>query len=271
MSIEGSVSGNYLISSDLDGTLIDHHSYSYEAALPAIKRCQDLGVPIILNTSKTFSEASAIQAALKISAPLIVENGSAVFLPKLDTDELAPKLFGVSRHRVLSFIDSIRREHGWRLSGFNDWSVAEISAHTGLNEAEAQRADSKQFSEPFVWRDTDEAFTHFAKLAGNQDLKILKGGRFYHLQGDTDKAKPLRWLQQQYVTASTTKNGVAPTLIALGDNHNDVAMLNAADIAVCVRSPVADYPLASHSKRLIQTKGYGPQGWNEAINSIFDG
>jgi len=91
--------------------------------------------------------------------------------------------------------------------------------------------------------------TEFIELAQKENLKVLKGGRFYHLQGDTDKAQPLHWLLENYSDVFGFIEGASsskPTLICLGDNHNDVAMLNVADIPVCVK------------------------GWNEAVLSILD-
>jgi len=264
---------NMLISTDLDGTLIDHHSYSFEAALPAIKRCEELGIPVVLNTSKTFEEALTIQTDLDIKAPLIVENGSALFLNSAVSGEFTSELFGVKRSEVLDFIETIRQTKKWQLEGFNDWSVKDIAKNTGLSLEAAEQANSKKFSEPFVWHDTDAALAEFIELAEQENLKVLKGGRFYHLQGDTDKAKPLKWLMQNYHKVFKLEGEenieLTTTLVCLGDNHNDIAMLNIADIPVCVRSPVADYPSLSTNKKTIHTEGFGPVGWSEAILSIL--
>ncbi len=259
---------NYIISTDLDGTLIDHHDYSFDAAAPAIERCKTLGIPIVLNTSKTAQEAKALQLALGLDSPLVVENGSAIVMSNSASSDT---LFGASRYDVLNFIQSVRKEHKWRFEGFNDWSIQDIIKHTGLSQQDAKLANTKQYSEPFVWQDSAEALQRFSSLANDQGLSILKGGRFYHLQGQTDKAKPLKWMMQHYSTLFPSLSG-RPKLIALGDNHNDIAMLNAADIAVCVRSPVADYPALSTSSviKVIQTTEFGPAGWNEAISQILD-
>ena len=42
-----------LVFTDLDGTLLDHHSYSHAAALPGLERLRGLEVPVIPVTSKT--------------------------------------------------------------------------------------------------------------------------------------------------------------------------------------------------------------------------
>jgi len=266
----------YLISTDLDGTLIDHHSYSFDAALPAIKRCQELDVPIILNTSKTYAEASQLQMQLGINAPIIVENGSALFFSNSDKGKGSPaqsKIFGANRTTILNFIKTVRASHHWQFEGFNDWSITKIAEVTGLSLTDAERANTKQFSEPFVWQDSQQAFELFTEMAEQAQLTILKGGRFFHLQGQTDKAKPLQWLRKHYsdIFSESSANTQPITLIALGDNHNDIAMLNIADISVCVRSPVTDYPQLSTQLTVIQTQKLGPEGWNEAIQNILSG
>ena len=45
-----------LIFTDLDGTLIDHHTYSAEAARPALEAARAAGVPVVPCSSKTLAE-----------------------------------------------------------------------------------------------------------------------------------------------------------------------------------------------------------------------
>ena len=259
---------NYIIATDLDGTLMDHHDYSCTAAIPAIRRCQSLGVPIIFNTSKTYAEARSLQRTLNLDAPVIVENGSAIVIPGALSNKPTEHMFGASRVDVIGFINDVRNKYEWQFEGFNDWSLEEIVKYTGLSDDEAAKASIKQYSEPFIWQDTAVALDKFTKLAKLKGLSVLKGGRFHHLQGQTDKAKPLAWLMKNHSKLFPQMNE-QPTVIALGDSHNDIAMLNAADIAVCVRSPVADYPKLSRKDKEIKTNAFGPVGWNEAVLKIL--
>lgn len=275
----------FWISTDLDGTLLDHHDYSFASANEALKLCQDLRVPIILNTSKTFAETQHIQTALGICGPVIVENGSALIFK--DSVNSATKLsgkcakpldslhhqviFGVERESILRFLQEVRQTHNWSFEGFSDWSPAEISRNTGLDLEESIRASAKKFSEPFVWTDSAENLSSFEVLAAKRGLSLVRGGRFYHLQGRCSKATPLEWLKNNLSLLPELCNQDENTmmLIALGDNHNDVAMLNAADIPVCVKTPDGKHASIQYSSNAIYTTGIGPSGWNEAIQSIL--
>jgi len=253
------------ISTDLDGTLLDHHNYSYASAQAALDLCSSREIPIMLNTSKTEAETRKIHAELKLSAPIGVENGSAlVFLDGIKTTQV----FGKPRAQILDFIDSVRSSHDSQLSGFNDLGVKGIVQHTGLSEEAAELAADRHYSEPFLWHGTDTELSQFTELAAQHNLVILKGGRFYHLQGQTDKAQPLTWIRK-HSNIIFSKPSESAQVIALGDNHNDVAMLNVADYPVCVRSYNSPFPKLSTKKAVLYTKGIGPLGWNEAIQSLL--
>lgn len=280
------MSGSFIVSTDLDGTLLDHHSYSYEAARCGLRRCHDLGVPVIINTSKTYAEVVSLQNEIGLDAPLIVENGSALiaaehhwltmFDQALDNYQRRPDgarqlVFGVNRDQIIAFISETRKNYDWMFEGFNDWTPTQISQQTGLDMASAEQASLKEFSEPFIWNDSAAALTRFIRLAEKSGLTVLQGGRFYHLQGNTDKAKPLNWLKQngRAALAGMSSGNCTLNLICLGDSDNDVAMLNSADYPVCVRSPNADFPAVSNQNSVYYTQGFGPVGWSEAVLSIL--
>jgi mannosyl-3-phosphoglycerate phosphatase family protein len=270
-----------IVSTDLDGTLLDHYDYSWEAARPALDRLKALGIPVILNTSKTYAEVIALQSALGTREAFAVENGSALYLPMAQFDWIAGDkpvpginrvedhlqiVFGAPRGAIIDFIHRLRQDYGWHFEGFSDWSVKQIIAKTGLDPASAEKAAEKLFSEPIVWNDSKQNLDQFSERIMHKQFSLLKGGRFYHVQGNTDKSRPLLWMQQHYLEST----GHSPKLVSLGDSNNDIEMLKCADYPVCVRSPVGDYPEFNTNKTIIKTNGYGPVGWNEAINDILE-
>ena len=96
-------------------------------------------------------------------------------------------------------------------------------------------------------------------------LGLLKGGRFYHVLGETNKAKPMLLLKG---LLALKQNDVK--VIALGDSPNDKDMLEVADYPVWVKSPKASYPDHNCKQPPYLTDGLGPIGWHEAIKYIFE-
>ena len=71
-----------IVFTDLDGTMIDRDTYSFEIALPLLKELKKSKIPVIFCTAKTKKENEYYQKKLKVECPFIVENGGAIFIPK---------------------------------------------------------------------------------------------------------------------------------------------------------------------------------------------
>ena len=71
----------FIVFTDLDGTLLDHDTYSFRAALPAVDLLARRGCPVVPVTSKTSSETLVLMKQLKLAGPWIYENGGGVGLP----------------------------------------------------------------------------------------------------------------------------------------------------------------------------------------------
>lgn len=265
-----------LIFSDLDGTLMDHYTYQSTEALPVIKQLNSANVPIILTTSKTIDEVTAIQTKLNISAPLIIENGAAVFLPKSMFKTQPPETKSTSDYWVKSFC--LPRQHWLDIIykspekfknlylGFSTLSTKELASITGLTEPDAELAKNRHYGEPIHWLGDEESKQGFITHLESNGATVLHGGRFFHVSGESDKGRALKWLTQYYKALFQVDS---VTTIALGDGRNDIAMLEAANFAVQIRSPVHDFPLLNKHENVIQTNLYGPAGWAEALHHIL--
>src|SRR5262245_16745201 len=73
--------GGLLVFTDLDGCLLDEHTYSWERARPALEALRARGVPLLLCSSKTRSEMEALARELGLAWPYVVENGGAFVIP----------------------------------------------------------------------------------------------------------------------------------------------------------------------------------------------
>ena len=70
-----------VIFTDLDGTLLDHASYRWDEAKPALDLCHRFHIPVIMVSSKTMAEMNMLQQELGLSYPFISENGGGIFFP----------------------------------------------------------------------------------------------------------------------------------------------------------------------------------------------
>ncbi|MDG1750303.1 MAG: HAD-IIB family hydrolase [Thalassotalea sp.] len=266
-----------LIFSDLDGTLLDHFTYQASDAYDTIAKLKNAGIPIILNTSKTRAELANIQSELALDTPFIVENGAAIFIPKstfkqqpADTTEVDSywvKSFASSREFWLDLLNSVGKDFKGLYQGFSSMTAEKLSEITGLSLEKAAQAKQRQYGEPIHWLGDEYTKNLFIERLIDYGANVVQGGRFIHLSGHCDKGQALIWLTERYRELYDTET---IQTIALGDGENDIAMLEAAEIAVQIRSPVHDFPtLYRQNRQTIQTKDYGPAGWAEALNALL--
>jgi len=273
--MNGMAKSNYLIATDLDGTLLDHHSYEHAPAEPALALCKQDHIPVVFNTSKTAVESRRLRNTLGNRHPFIVENGSAALIPAgyfnrmpqgcVEAGDYWVHRFGKGLAEIQAALADMKRERHFQFSGFSDWSPEQIVERTGLSLSAASEAKQREYSEPLLWQDDEKQLQAFHAELTTRGMKLLQGGRFLHVLGDTDKGKALNWLKDVY----EHETGKSITLVALGDSDNDIDMLEAADIAVVVRSPVREAPELRSNNRVVHTRAFGPSGWNEAITQLF--
>ncbi|MFD2165496.1 HAD-IIB family hydrolase [Thalassotalea euphylliae] len=268
-----------IIFTDLDGTLLDHYTYSFEAALPVIAQLKVNDIPVVATTSKTVQEVINIYEAIGINGPFIVENGAAVYLPKQlfnkqpqDTTEQPHfwvKSFSRSRETFINVVEQLSNSFGEKFRSFYQMTSADIAEVTGLTVPQAKLASQRQFGEPVLWLGTDKEKHQFVASAKALGANVLLGGRFIHICDACDKGKALNWLAGEYQHLLKLPY---VTAIALGDSGNDIAMLEAADIAVQIKSPTHSFPRldTDRTRFIFQTKGYGPVGWAESLNFILN-
>ncbi len=250
-----------LVFTDLDGTLIDHDTYRWDAAVPALQALAQIGAGVILASSKTAAEISLWQRQLDlIHWPAIVENGSGVLSPDTTTTTTATATARPNRYDELrSILNSLPGTLRKQYQGFGDMTVDTVSATTGLSVESAALAKTRAYSEPGLWTGNAADRDEFIRLLQHQNVSAREGGRFLTLSFGQTKADCMSQIITRYNPQTT---------IALGDAPNDVEMLQAADIGIIVANPHRE-PLPTlageASGRIIRTALAGPHGWNDAI------
>ena len=265
-----------LVVTDLDGTLLDHDTYDWEPARPAIEELKRHAFPLVLNSSKTIAELTPLAEALGTDAPIIAENGSVVGIPitsqfsdaiatAYQTDHYHIIANGLSREAILKSAHRLREEHGYEFSGFADWSPQEVALHTGLPLQAASNARRRWGTEPIVWSDSAERFAAFESRLRDSGIRALRGGRFIHLMGEADKATGMQLVARLY---QKNFSDIRWRTVALGDSENDLEMLSAADIAIVIPR-IDGTTISPTAEATIVASRPGPLGWQNAMHCLL--
>lgn len=265
--------GRAVLFTDLDGSLLDAETYSFEAARPALDELRRREIPIVPCTSKTAAETRHFLRRLELESPYIVESGAGVYLP----EKLFPGIgslgeargdcrlvrLGVDYAEVLEGMAEIRAHTGGAVKGFHDMTPDEIARETGLPLELATLAKGREFDEPFrLLREESGWPAELEVLAGRRGLHLSRGGRFWHLHGDTDKGRAVEVVKSLY----RNQWGSVRT-IGAGDSAMDYPLLAAVERAVVVAKPDGGYDatLTERLREPILSKMPGPAGWSRGV------
>lgn len=252
---------DFIVFTDLDGTLLDHHTYSFSDAKFMLNYLKQNHIPLIIVTSKTKPEVIELQKKLEIQYPFIVENGAGIYIPNnenLDVIDL-----GYTYEQTLKAFKTYSKKID--MKGFHQMSVEEVANETQLSLNNAIMAKQRCYSEPFILKDESQ-LDQLKHMAQNDNFDIVKGGRFYHLiTMGQDKSNAIKKLVSLY---NEQFNKEFHT-IALGDGENDLTMLNSVEYPVLI--PKSDMTYVScNNEKVIYANYPGPKGWNETLKRIFN-
>jgi len=269
-----SMKSSFIIFSDLDGTLLDHYTYSFTAANEALEYIVNKSIPLILVSSKTQPEMLSYQKDLGITGlPFVVENGAAAYTeagyfnkrPDYETNSgLACYQFGLPFENLKEKLEEISQKYNYQIKGFHNSNKHEIIEKTGLNDEQTEMAMRREFSIPLFYDSKAEDI--LKQEISELELNILYGGRFLHLLGNANKGEAMRFLIKMYQQKYDIVN---IKTIALGDSPNDFDMLAEADFPVLVKRHDGTYSDITNIENLIYGQDIGPLAWNTAVLSIL--
>lgn len=264
---------NWVVFTDLDGTLLELETYAYDQVQPAVELLKTHQIPLIFCSSKTRAEQEFYRHELKVEDPFIVENGSAIFIPEdyfkfsYPYQKSLPGYHIIELGRPVAEIRHSLAKRRTRLKlnfyGYGDLSIAEISQLTGLDEEGARRAAQRDYSETILeselsldlleWLQRD---LHLEGLTG------VIGSKFYTITGaGSDKGHAVLLLSVLF----RRKFGRVVT-VGLGDSSNDAPFLAVVDRPFLVQKS-SHHWAELDLPRLEKVEGIGPVGWR---NVIFD-
>ncbi|GAA0852507.1 HAD-IIB family hydrolase [Aliiglaciecola litoralis] len=271
------MNSQYLIFTDMDGTLLDHHTYSHEPAKNTLKTLKRLQIPVIPNTSKTFDEMLVLREQIGLTGPFIVENGAAIFIPHAFFKHKPANTQWINEHWLhqftskrshwLNLLNRLEHDFSGLFTHFANMDINEICEATGLSPEQAQRAANRHYGEPVLWLGDERQKQLFIQAVRAMGASPLIGGRFIHISGECNKGIAMRWLCNEYRRQHPDK---LCTSIALGDGNNDTAMLDAADVAVRIKSPTHDFPRLNRTQNTLDSISEGPKGWSETVTHILN-
>jgi len=265
-----------LIFTDLDGTLLDADTYSFDAALPALRLIREKEIPLVICSSKTRREIEYYREKLDNHHPFISENGGGIFIPAgyfgLDSYGLYPFMIDDNGYHVIrlgaayaELRQALRelQEEGFRIKGFGDMRPEEIAEIANMTIAEAEMAKDRDFDEPFIVADNDPRMQELLDAIGSKGFHWTQGN-FLHLLGNSDKGRAVFLLIDFY----KKKFGDVRT-VAAGDSPNDMPMFERVDHAILVQKRDGGYDSRITLPHVIRANGAGPNGWNSTIMELI--
>ena len=248
-----------VVVTDLDGTLLDHHTYEPGPAAAKVATLTDAGVPVVCCSAKTRAEQQAHRQDLGLTGRFVIENGAAIH------DDGGPvEVLGLEYDEVRHRLSQAAVVLGVTLRGFGDMDVGEVVERTGLSAEAAARARDRDHTEPFLVVEGEADEPTLREALGAVDLGLQRGARFWTATGHHDKGAAVTILRELF----SVDYGERPLIYGLGDTHNDAAMLAAADVAMLVQRPDGTWADLD-VENLTHINGVGPSGWTRAADAIL--
>ena len=245
------------IAADIDGTILDSSSQLPPGNVAAIRQAQDRGVEVFLATGRRFGAAVWVAEGLALSSPLIVNNGAMIVCPlqsrRLARWFLAPEVASAILSATSGFthctvlhkdrpaagqlvVCAQPRTNGQLQHYLNKVPRVTVQVESLQSEIDGDLIEI-MFSGPL---DLMEAVEGRLKESGFE--KYVRIARTYYweknlgiidvLNKECSKRSALDFLARSHGIRSAE-------IMAIGDNHSDLEMLEYAGVGVVMANGVA--------------------------------
>jgi Cof subfamily protein (haloacid dehalogenase superfamily) len=232
-----------LIVSDIDGTLV--HALTKDAPWSnheAIKRAQKEGIPFTLATGRAIPTTRQFMHMFNVELPVITCNGAEItndgeiyyserFSPRLVQD-ITDALNGIDAHYFIFSLGKVccmksdlneRLHTAWKVGGMRRSDLVYAKSRQHLLDLTVN--DTQKI---LAWAKTEEEHREVMKLRGRfaaADALNTLGLNAEFLQKGIHKGYALKQLCEMYDISSQN-------VLALGDEQNDIEMLQFAGVGV---------------------------------------
>ena len=247
------------IFTDLDATLLEPDATLLPETAELLDELRAAGIPVVPVTSKTRLEVK--RWLTELSLPFgVFENGAGLLGPS------GARAFerAVPVARLRQALVELAGSTGLELVPLDTLDDAELSRLTGLTPEQVPAAKAREYDLPFLAPAQLDGRLERA-VSEKPGLRLMRGGRFWHLLGDHDKSDGVRAVLD---CAELPREGLT---VGLGDAPNDADFLGAVDVAVIVPGGGDTAAL----RRLLPGARLAPfpagAGWTAAVRSLLDG
>tara|TARA_B100000424_G_C22905760_1_gene481765 strand:- start:155 stop:955 length:801 start_codon:yes stop_codon:yes gene_type:complete len=256
-----------LIFSDLDGTLLNRDTFSFDEIKNYILYLISNDISLIPNSSKTKEEINEFNKKLGEDLPYVVENGAAIFDLHLINSNF-PEEIVLSREieEILTiFNEKIPKNLVSKLKFLHNLDLSDQMKILGLSKEKIRNALKRKYSIPLLFNGNISEKREIKNLVKSAGLTLQEGGRVINLCDNVSKSTAMKKVVKLFNKISNDKL----TTIAVGDNFNDLEMLKNSDIPCLVFNDKFTLETININNCLVSKKS-APEGWEEIVKLALD-
>ena len=260
-----------LIFTDLDETLLKQNKYYYNILNRHIKKLLSYGCVIIPVTSKTYLEVIDIVKQIKLNLPFSIENGAAYYHPIKNTKNYIYKKklnpYAVNKTTIRKILNkNIFKSYLKNIKFIENLSSLEQKKITKLNSKQLQNFNSRQYTISVLLNGNKCFQRQFEASLLKYNLKITFGGKLNNISGLHSKLNSLNFYTNLYKKKLRTLKLIT---ISLGDNQNDVEILNYSNYAGIIKNNTNMIINLNKKNNIFRSFTCAPHGWVEVLKKII--